>query len=362
MAIVILRCVALCSIAGCLSPVMTFGAGKTAKQSQRDIMTDMTPARLVTGETWAGDVATRKIRVWADNQYRAQNVRWQETFDGTLELANLVLTPLFGLRLVADYRVWDRHVPGSRLPEDLQALGEHDPGRDVFAVVGLTSSLPLVSATFEDLGYASVGGRHMVLRGYADQEERKVYADVFADLTSEERELALTARRDHKTAIVLLHEIGHNLGIDHEPDEDTIMSARYSHRAGRFSASARAVILRTIEHRLGRTSSQPADAPPGTHAAAVPVPPTATPESPRPAAERQPAVVIHVTRTGATLVAGKRLDADALDKLLQATFALDPETPIVIKEDRKVPVGAVGKVIDRAKAIGLTKFTMGWAD
>ena len=75
-----------------------------------------------------------------------QNVHWQHTFDEALDLANVVLTPQFGIRLVADYGVWDREEPGATLTDSLAALQERDPGGDVFAVIGLTSSLPLEEA------------------------------------------------------------------------------------------------------------------------------------------------------------------------------------------------------------------------
>ena len=343
-----------------MSPVMKFGAGKSAKEAQRETMSDFTPARLVIEGKWAGEVATRKIRVWADNQYRAQNVRWQQSFEEPLEFANLVLTPLFGLRLVAEYHAWEHHVAGTTLADDIQALAERDPGGDIFAVVGLTSSLPLVSATFEDLGYASIGGRHVVVRGYADLEERKLYADAFPDLRADERELALDALRRHKTALVLLHEIAHNLGANHETEADTIMSASYSRRAGSFSAHARGVMLGAIDQRLRRSSSD-AGAKTATKVE-EPREPAATVEQQREPTVRHPPVVIRVTKSGETIVEGKTLDAVALGKLLEATFAEDPRTQIMIKSDRKVPVGSVANVIDRAKAIGLTRFALGSTD
>lgn len=52
--------------------------------------------------------------------------------------------------------------------------------------------------------------------------------------------------------------------------------------------------------------------------------------------------------------------AAGLDALFTSAFADDTLTKIVIQEDRRVPTGAVGAVIDRAKAIGLTKFELGW--
>ena len=75
---------------------------------------------------------------------------------------------------------------------------------------------------------------------------------------------------------------------------------------------------------------------------------------------RREAIVIRVTKAGHTIVGGKKLDAAALDALFKSAFDDDAETAVVIKEDRKVPTGAVSDVIDRAKAVGLSKFELGW--
>jgi biopolymer transport protein ExbD len=358
----ILRALVCVLVGGCfVSPVMTFGEGKTAKQAQRDTMSDMGPARLATDRKWQGEVTTRKIRVWADQEYRTQNRRWQQSFERPLELANLVLAPTLGVQLVADYATWDHHVPGATLSNHLAALSKHDPGHDVFVVVGLTSSLSLVSSTFEELGMAMVGGRHLVLRGYADLEERKLYANAFPDLRADERELALEHLRHHKTAVVLLHELGHVFGFEHETDASSIMNASYSSRATSFSDASRLVMLHTVDQRLHRKPSTPL-APASEIAstpAVAPAPEAAKPAQPTPVVRRAP-IVIRVTRAGHTVVDGKRVAADALDELMKRAYAEDPSTKIVIEEDRKVPPGTVGALLDRAKAIGLTKFEFGW--
>jgi biopolymer transport protein ExbD len=312
---------------------------------------------LVTGETWKGEVTTRKIRVWADNQYRAQNVKWQEAFEEPLELANLVFTPLFGVRLVAEYAVWERDVPGATLEDAMLALQERDPGDNVFAVVGLTSKLPLVSATFDELGLGALGGRHIMLRGYADLEERKMYANAFPDLRAEEREVALVHLRHHKTAVVLLHELGHVLGVGHETDSETIMSPTYSNHATAFSPEAREVMLRSVDMRLHRGEAR-------TELAAAPKLPVVTEEKAPPApvvtVAHEP-ITIRVTRQKTTLVEGKLLAADKLDAMLKTTFSEDPTTRIIISQDRNLPAGVLGDLIDRLKAIGFTKVEFAWS-
>lgn len=356
------RFVALCVLANCISPVVHFGEGKTAKQAQHDTMNEFGPARLATGETWQGEVETRKVRVWADGPYRTQNIRWQATFEQPLELANVVITPLFGLRLVAEYRVWDRDVPGATLEDDLYALRDQDAGEDVFAVIGLTSSLPLVSATFDQIGLAELGGHHLMLRGYADLEERKLYANAFPDLRAEERELALEHLRHHKTAVVLLHELGHILGVDHEVDENTIMNATYSTHATAFSPQARQVMLHSVDQRLRRNGATPDDTAPKAVAQ------TTLPTAKQAAAPVVPAIIKHhdpivirLTKKKATIVAGKVLVAAALDSLLKDAYAQDPTTQITISQDKNLPGGALGDLLDQLKADGFTKVELAWS-
>jgi biopolymer transport protein ExbD len=133
------------------------------------------------------------------------------------------------------------------------------------------------------------------------------------------------------------------------------MNATYSNHATTFSKPARDVMLRAIDQRANRkpTNPEPSAAPVRAVAQDPPPPPAAT--------VRHAPVVIRVTKKSVTIVDGKRLTAAELDALLRGVFAEDPRTPIVISEDRKVPTGVVGDLIDRVKAIGFTKFNFAWS-
>jgi len=242
--------VAVCVLAGCISPVIPIGGGKSAKQNQHEVLNRQAPAQLSTQGSYRGEPRAAKLRVWADAEYRAQNVRWQHAFEEQLDGANQVLLPMLGIRLEPDYRAWDRQAPGGTLEDALDALVAADPGDDVVWVVGLTSSLSLVTPTFEELGLAHLAGRHVVVRGHADLEERKAYERAFPSLDLEEREAVLEARRRHKTTTVLLHELAHSLGALHELDPESVMNATYSHLASTISDRDRDLMQIVLEDRL----------------------------------------------------------------------------------------------------------------
>jgi hypothetical protein len=321
-AVVVLSC-------GCLiSPVMQFGGGKSAKQAQTETMADLSANQLDVQPAWTGEVRSVKIRVWADEAYRSQHVRWQDTFGEQLAAANVVLGAKLGLELRAEYQAWERHAPGSQLAQDIEALVERDAGEDVFAVVGLTSSLSLVSATFEELGIAAVGGRHIVLRGYADLEERKAFEFSFPDLEAAERESTLEGRRRHKTTVVLLHELGHSLGAGHDSEPDTIMNASYSRLATGFTAATRTAIDEAIERRISRR------------------------EVARPRAVAT--VVIFISEDGDIIYNGNLLRDSDLDRL----FVEQRDAEIQIKHPKKAPPTTAARILDRAKKLGLTRVSV----
>jgi hypothetical protein len=327
-------------LAGCVSPVMHFGGGKSAKEAQHDTLSELLPAQLAIEGPWQGPVRDATIRVYADDDYRAQNIHWRETFGEGLEYANAVLGPNFGVHLVADYREWTHHAPGYTLAEHLAELEHLDPGDGVLSVVGLTSSLGLVSATFDMLGYASVPGRHMIVRGYSDLEERRAFESAFPDLSGDEREQALEARRRHKTAAVLLHELAHNLGAPHEATEATLMNASYSAHAASFSAEAHGIVQYTLDQRLGRGTAGEAPMP---QAAAAHV--------------QHQRLYVHITAE-AMLSNGEPCDRGCQNTLFSVQAALDAETDVVIEKDKGVPSSRVVDVIDRAKANGLKNFSL----
>ena len=329
-------------LGGCFaaSPVMHFGSGKTAKEAQHDRAAQLTPPTLATDHAWSGDIATVKVRVYADEQFRSQNVHWQEAFDGELAYANDVLRAEFGIKLVPEYREWPRHAPGESLEDALRELEQLDPGRDVMTVIGLTSSLSLVSATFEQLGLAELGGHHLVVRGYADVFERQMFDRAFHALTADEREAMYFARRKHKTAALLLHELGHTYGAEHTDISDSIMSALYSDRSSAFDPASRRVIRATLDERLHR---------------AAPATATETATATHTAPVTHATVQIVVDAKGTAMIGGKPLDDDALKQLLEISYEDDHDTEVFVHAAKGVQQGRIIQLLDVVRGVGLVK-------
>lgn len=328
---------------GCfaMSPVMRFGGGKSETQAQRDMATKMTPPALVVDGEWAGAVTTAKIRVYADDDFRAQNVHWQQAFQAQLDYANEVIGSQFGVKLEAEYRTWNRRQVGGTLSDGLAELIKLDPGADVMTVVGLTSSLSLVAATFEQIGYASVPGRHLVLRGYADVGEKQAFEQAFRELTPEERTALFEGRRRHKTTALLLHELGHNWGAPHREETNTLMSSNYSERASGFDDASRETILANIDQRLHRPPRQVVHA---SARAGTPVP-----------TDAHPTLVIIIDAAGKSVIGGNPVDDDTLAGLLRMSYDDDHDTSIIVRAERGAPLAAVSRAAERAKAAGLQR-------
>jgi tetratricopeptide (TPR) repeat protein len=219
-------------------------------KNQRRRLGEELPATLEAPTKYEGTVRTAKVRVWADAEYRAQNVRWTRGFGDELDYANQLLEPMLGIRLEAEYKEWDRHAPNASLRETAAELALLDPGDDVTWVFGLTSALPLVSSSTDELGVAEVLGGHIVLRGFSDGAERKAFANAFPDLEPEEREEVHDARRRHKQTVLLVHELAHTLGALHETDPGWIMHPAYRPEQASISDRNRELMLIALDDRL----------------------------------------------------------------------------------------------------------------
>jgi biopolymer transport protein ExbD len=123
------------------------------------------------------------------------------------------------------------------------------------------------------------------------------------------------------------------------------MNPAYSEHAAAFSSDAHAIIQRTLDQRLGRESTAP---PPPVAETAAPAPPML---------KVHKTLLVNVSADAVTL--DNKIETDSqLTMVFSANAALDKDTEVILHKDKGVPSAKLVEVIDRAKAAGLTKFTI----
>ena len=225
---------------------------KNEYQEQREHAQKFEPAPLLVPQRVGGHgVVTLRLRFYADSEYRASGLRWQERTKQQLAALNRIIEPGFGVRFEAEsFHRWDRQGDSAQLAPLLADLTRLDPGADVDWVVGLVAPLPLVTVSLHNLGMARVLGRHFVLRGMASLEELDSITQAFNLLEPGERAALYSHRKEHKELSLFLHEWAHTLGAMHVEDHGRIMCPSYSTRMSLFSELDAGLLGAALESRL----------------------------------------------------------------------------------------------------------------
>jgi hypothetical protein len=250
---------ALCSaLGGCFFYDSNWGQ---AKASQKRVAAQRMPSAL-RAEGKVRSVATAppdrlKIRAYATPRYAAALVNGQDQFEQALADANPTLVADLSFRLeLESYRPW----PHGGSEEDLGALLDGvravDPAEDVDWVVVLVGPLRMVALSPDQLGVGQFLGRHLALRAISDPDELEAIDRSFAELSEAERHKLYAARKRHKAAAVLLHELGHTLGMPHELERTSMMSTRYHEKASAFSSHGARLGRRALELRATELGSE----------------------------------------------------------------------------------------------------------
>lgn len=192
-----------------------------------------------------------RIRIYASQEYRAQRAGWEARVRKMVDSSGKVLGPAFGVRLeVVDTRVWDADCDPESLQECLDELSVLDPGEGVDWVVGLVSSVPRFTESFDELGMAALPGRHFVLRDLFAAAERKAINDSFDQMTASKRDEIYKERLKHKRLVVFLHEWAHTMGGLHSRRQDTILYPVYNADVAGFSEDNMALIDAALVDRF----------------------------------------------------------------------------------------------------------------
>lgn len=234
---------------------------KNEYQLQKAAAARYEPAALVSELASDGPVRPVRLRVYADEGYRAGGAGWGARFRRQIEDLNALLERWFAIRFeIEGLHRWERQEPSGSIEPMLKELERFDPARDVDWVVGLVTPLPLVETSFHHLGAARSGGRHFIVRGMPSQAEFDAFARAFKALDRDQREQLYERRKAHKERAVFLHEWAHTLGVGHVDDPTCIMAPTYSHHSARFTAADGRAILATLDERLeGRVERRPGD-------------------------------------------------------------------------------------------------------
>lgn len=199
-----------------------------------------------------------RVRLYASQEYRAQRAGWQSRVTKMVDSAGEVLGPAFGVRLeVVDARSWNAECDPESLEACLQELALYDPGDDVDWVIGLISSVPHFSATFDELGMASLPGRHVLLRDLYAAAERQAIEASFPHMATSKRDDIFKERQKHKRLVVFLHEWAHTMGALHTRRKDSILYPTYSADAAGFSDENLGLIDAALQDRFPFDPSYP---------------------------------------------------------------------------------------------------------
>jgi len=211
-----------------------------SKRAQQRAAAAWAPATLhASSDDRATRATTYRVLVVATPQYAAQTADWQRQVRELFDDTNQILEPEIGVHLeVERVASWTTSPPEDPLPVTLETLHRDEPGDGVDWVVGLVGGLPRVTASFHDVGFGEVLGKHVVLRAASREGEYDQVESAFGDLSEEQRARVRRDRRRHRAAAVFLHEIGHTLGAPHEIGATSIMYTAYNPKMAGFSPEA----------------------------------------------------------------------------------------------------------------------------
>ncbi len=238
-----------------------------AKASQRRVAAARMPsqlrvdpqeAKLRRGDEPMTPVSTLRIRAYATPHYAAALVDGEAQLVETIRNANPELAQDLSIRLeLADYRVW---TSGSPADDDLagllKAIEKEDPATDVDWVLVLASPRNVVALGADQLGVGNVLGRYLAIRAMSDAAEFDAIQRSYTELSDDEKHKLYDAIKHHKSATVLLHEIGHTLGMPHELDPRSLMSPRYDRQASAYSPYAARIGRRALELRASTLGTE----------------------------------------------------------------------------------------------------------
>ncbi|MEO0460985.1 MAG: matrixin family metalloprotease [Myxococcota bacterium] len=175
-----------------------------------------------------------RVRVYVDDNFRREVFGWPQEIRQIVREASAAFEKQ-GVRLELDaIHEWSHQTEGA-LVTDLEALSTKDRGIGVDIVVAFVGAQTIHSDSMHQYGFASIGGKHAVIRNLHIQVSREQVSATHLpwNVTDE-----MVARVRHKRRSVLLHEIGHTLGATHSRDPHDFMHPMYRRHQTSFGPEA----------------------------------------------------------------------------------------------------------------------------
>jgi tetratricopeptide (TPR) repeat protein len=227
------------------------GAPKPNPNLSKRLVEDSAPAAPDPGVSTRDALRVVELHVYADQDYRREVGQWQSRFRVLVKRANTYLEPAVGVRLVADrFSPWTRRSSPEQRGQVLEELVSTEDAAAQVVVVGLVTNMTMAVTSFDEIGAAHVGGSHMFMRNLNDGEEYARFAAARPRMSDEDKQREYDQRKTHMEVLVLLHELGHIFGVEHEREPGTIMYPSYSKNMRAYSDEAATSIRRNLIARV----------------------------------------------------------------------------------------------------------------
>ncbi|MFZ5468991.1 MAG: hypothetical protein ACOZIN_06075 [Myxococcota bacterium] len=186
-----------------------------------------------------------RLRVYADQKYRAHEALWKERFAEVIDKVNTITRSWFAVEFqVVEVVEWVRQLNES----EMSVLGREANRSGVDWVVGLLGPDPMGEADGGlFVGQSQYFGDMLLVRTSLNPHIYRSWRDAMALETTEVRR-AYARYIVLNEARVFLHEWGHSLGIPHVVDQACVMHLT-NHNVVRFSAPVAQLIRLGLERR-----------------------------------------------------------------------------------------------------------------
>lgn len=240
-------------IGGCIGGCFYDSRWGEAKRTQQHNAQAMAPAEIHAEGRASGaprqPMRTIRVRALVTQAFTAHVVDAPKFLREMIDEANRITQPALSVRLELDgVHPWERNVDES-VEDALAALHATESGHENEVVVGFLGALPRATASFHELGYADVVGRHMVMRAPGSAQQHDAVDRNFDELSEEERRGMIKSLVHHRSVAVFLHELGHTLGSVHETRRESLMFPEYSRRMASYGDDALRVMRLGLEKR-----------------------------------------------------------------------------------------------------------------